>query len=345
MIRRVILKNFRCFGPRLEVPLSPFQVLIGPNDSGKSAFFDAFRFYQDCEADGALMAASARDSFKEVLWRGVAGDKSNRSYRSVCTVSLDDGVQGFETDASYRQFRDIGASAPKMQERLVVEVLCPSPTLIPRPSLTANSMGSNGLGLSGALAWLQIEHLEWFKEIEAVMRLVFPGMIAILPEYAGGSPGYAGRSTLAFQMAHECDPRPARFAPEALLIFLAYVSRRFLLPPVDILLIEHPENYFSVNHMQVLVEQLRALSVAGCGFGLRPPQVLLTTHSPYFLDHFSFDDLLCCYRPTPSEPAEIKRVPVDLEWRERLNEYMVGESVALLGEETLARGSNRACSV
>ncbi len=40
MLQRVRIKNFRCLR-EVDVPLRPLTVLIGPNDSGKSAFLRA----------------------------------------------------------------------------------------------------------------------------------------------------------------------------------------------------------------------------------------------------------------------------------------------------------------
>ena len=43
MISVIELRNFRCFETTGEVPLKPLTVLIGQNDSGKSAFLDALQ--------------------------------------------------------------------------------------------------------------------------------------------------------------------------------------------------------------------------------------------------------------------------------------------------------------
>src|SRR5258708_15753812 len=43
MLERIEIENFRCL-KSVNVPLRPLTVLIGPNDSGKSAFLKAIRF-------------------------------------------------------------------------------------------------------------------------------------------------------------------------------------------------------------------------------------------------------------------------------------------------------------
>src|SRR5262249_15617390 len=42
MLQRIEIENFRCLRS-VAVPLRPLTVLIGPNDSGKSAFLDAVK--------------------------------------------------------------------------------------------------------------------------------------------------------------------------------------------------------------------------------------------------------------------------------------------------------------
>src|SRR2546422_4053167 len=43
MLNRLTIKNFRCFRS-VDVPLRPLTILIGPNDSGKSAFLTAVAY-------------------------------------------------------------------------------------------------------------------------------------------------------------------------------------------------------------------------------------------------------------------------------------------------------------
>ncbi len=43
MIDKIHIQNFKCLRD-VEVELGPFNVLIGPNDSGKTSFLEAIRW-------------------------------------------------------------------------------------------------------------------------------------------------------------------------------------------------------------------------------------------------------------------------------------------------------------
>ncbi len=57
MIKRIKVKNFKSFD-ELDIELGPFNVLIGPNASGKSNFVQIFRFLRDIAVHGLDNAVS-----------------------------------------------------------------------------------------------------------------------------------------------------------------------------------------------------------------------------------------------------------------------------------------------
>ena len=68
-LRSIRLENILSFGPGVEFPLEPLNVLIGPNASGKSNLIEAL----------SLLAAAPRDlqapiraggGVREWLWKG-----------------------------------------------------------------------------------------------------------------------------------------------------------------------------------------------------------------------------------------------------------------------------------
>jgi len=73
LIRRVQAKGFRCFSHQrpLDVNLKNFQILIGPNASGKSSFLDIFSFIADVVRDGlysALYQKRGVRNIDEICW-------------------------------------------------------------------------------------------------------------------------------------------------------------------------------------------------------------------------------------------------------------------------------------
>jgi len=62
--------NYRCLR-YIRRPLEPFQVLIGPNASGKSAFLDVVAFLADVvqEKEGVAAAVAARaPDVRDLYW-------------------------------------------------------------------------------------------------------------------------------------------------------------------------------------------------------------------------------------------------------------------------------------
>ena len=55
MITLIEAKNYRCLYS-VRQTLSPFQVLVGPNASGKTTFLDVVSFLGDFISEGPLVA-------------------------------------------------------------------------------------------------------------------------------------------------------------------------------------------------------------------------------------------------------------------------------------------------
>ncbi|MBZ5669711.1 MAG: AAA family ATPase [Acidobacteriia bacterium] len=68
MITRVEARNYRCLRS-VAAPLRPFQILVGPNGSGKTAFMDVLGFLRDCVSYTVQYAVNQRtDNFHDLVW-------------------------------------------------------------------------------------------------------------------------------------------------------------------------------------------------------------------------------------------------------------------------------------
>jgi len=68
LITRVEATNFRCL-KSVSQPLRSFQVLVGPNSSGKSAFIDVIDFLSDMVSSGLSHAVGWRtENFHDLIW-------------------------------------------------------------------------------------------------------------------------------------------------------------------------------------------------------------------------------------------------------------------------------------
>lgn len=74
MINLVEAKSYRCLR-YIKQELRPFQILVGPNATGKSTFLDIFAFISDLVTEGLIHAIKFRAPLLEdLLWKG-EGDR------------------------------------------------------------------------------------------------------------------------------------------------------------------------------------------------------------------------------------------------------------------------------
>jgi predicted ATPase len=70
MIEKIVIYNFRSFGDKTEINLGKFNVLVGPNNSGKSNFLDSLKFLSETIKDPISDILARRGSYKSVVFNG-----------------------------------------------------------------------------------------------------------------------------------------------------------------------------------------------------------------------------------------------------------------------------------
>jgi len=74
MISRIEVSNYRCL-KRISQDLNPFQILVGPNASGKTTFLDVITFMSDIVNKGVDSAIIDRSpNYLDLTWSGLGGD-------------------------------------------------------------------------------------------------------------------------------------------------------------------------------------------------------------------------------------------------------------------------------
>lgn len=105
IINRIQVLNYGCLR-YVDVPLGRFQVLIGPNASGKSTLMDAIKFVSDVVRDGVDAAVQARTAnFADLIW-----ERPDEPERQRFEVALefdlpDDVLALLPEEHGYRIFR------------------------------------------------------------------------------------------------------------------------------------------------------------------------------------------------------------------------------------------------
>ena len=161
MISLVEVKNFRCLR-YIRQPLLPFQVLIGPNASGKTTFCEAISLLSKIVANEKIdpLVREMSDVFDDLTWDRQGGrieiavealipDEVRRKLYSdevpvgaLDTIRYEIGFEENQTTSSVeiveeRVFLKLCTKAPKVSERLFPQEANPPDTIL-EPKFRAN---------------------------------------------------------------------------------------------------------------------------------------------------------------------------------------------------------------
>jgi len=352
MLRSFWARNFLSLRD-VRVELGKLNVFVGPNASGKSNIVKAFAllsahaqegpFLKGLEKAHFLLFGFDRTSKAEVgVEAEVAGGK-----RADFVVRL--GAKGYEEEARLegkrllyhegsnssfdyldasgivrqdfvheeRPYYDAGYvyrsalsvlppdSHPALAELVGllrdVVVLSPSPSrirgLVP---LSAKGLGYEGEGLAGRLLQMYLEDLETFKLVEGVIKNLLPRAQRLVTRIELVSGEYCAKLVVEEE---GLGPMPLSNVSDGTLRVIALAMA--LYSGTRVVVVEEPENCIHPRLLEALVDIMRNA----------PPQVIITTHSPYLLDHVE-----------PEEVYAVKRVGLETKVR-KLSETREVEAV------------------
>ena len=133
MIRRIQALNYRCFR-YVDVALGEYQLLVGPNASGKSTLFDVITFLSDLVSGGLEEAIGKRtQNFQDLLW-----DRKDDPARFELAIEFDLPQKIWEKlpeEKNFRIFR-YEISICQYEKGIIIEsergLLMPRPAQVPR---------------------------------------------------------------------------------------------------------------------------------------------------------------------------------------------------------------------
>lgn len=132
-----------------------------------------------------------------------------------------------------------------------------------------------GSNVGNVLQYLQRQHAGQFDRILKDVARAIPGLRKITPE-----PSKDGRLLLKFDESGFVDPFFQQSMSDGTLKMLAYSVLLADPEPRPFIGIEEPENGLYVELVEHLASQLTAHATSKT----KPTQILITTHSPYFVD-------------------------------------------------------------
>ncbi len=144
-------------------------------------------------------------------------------------------------------------------------------------------LSRTGDNLANVIQYLGEQHPERLSRIFESLQLRVPRIEKVIAEAMPD-----GRLLLTIKDAPFDNPVLARFASDGTLKMLAYLVLLYDPDPPPFIGIEEPENFLHPRLLQGLAEECRA--AAGNG------QLLVTTHSPFFLNALRPDEVRVLYR-------------------------------------------------
>ena len=144
-------------------------------------------------------------------------------------------------------------------------------------------LSKTGDNLANVIQYLKEQHPRHLDRIFDTLRRRIPRLEKVLSE-----PMQDGRLLLRIKDAPFADPILARFASDGTLKMLAYLLVLLDPNPPSFIGIEEPENFLHPRLLPELAEECRAATERS--------QLLVTTHSPFFLNGLRADEVRALYR-------------------------------------------------
>lgn len=147
----------------------------------------------------------------------------------------------------------------------------------------AERLSRTGDNLANVIQFLSEQHPERLEKIFEVLRERVPQVERVLAETMPD-----GRLLLSIKDAPFDHPVLARFASDGTLKMLAYLALLYDPVPPPFIGLEEPENFLHPRLLQELAEEARRATSRS--------QLLVTTHSPFFINALTANEVRILYR-------------------------------------------------
>ena len=144
-------------------------------------------------------------------------------------------------------------------------------------------LSPTGDNLPNVIQYLKEQHPQWLEEILRTLSACIPRL-----EKVEALVMQDGRLLLEIKDAPFSHPILAKYASDGTLKLLAYLTVLFDPNPPQLVGIEEPENHLHPQLLPQLAEECRSASAN--------TQLMITTHSPFFVDRLKPEELWVLYR-------------------------------------------------
>lgn len=319
MITSIHFQDFRVI-EKADLHLGPFNLLLGPNGSGKTTAVNAVLALGDIAAARII----GRETLTQPDLAGATAD-----FRFGGPLAGGSTIVRFDATghphATFTEPAQAGGGTPVarwLEGGVRGYVLDPSALARSVVRDAPVVLGPDGAGLAAVLASMRRRDGQRWAELLSEFR-------RMLPEYADIIAGPTVEDVVAFSVT---DVRgrnlPARNLSQGTLVILALLALVFAPERPAVLCLEEIERGIHPRLLRDVRDLLYRMSFPqDCGDPSAAVQVITTTHSPYILDLFADtpEDVILATRRGEAEGASFKRLSDVPEVNELMREGRLGD--------------------
>jgi len=284
MIAAVQFRNFKALRSA-SVQLAPFNLVLGPNGSGKTSLIQALLRLRTMAGLPAIHAHEFKDQRADgpqvefrfsPPWQGIRVILGCNSEEFVCNQLVVDHPPGPDGEALWAELR------PTLQS-IRAFLFDHYAMAVPANKTYSTELASNGSNLAAVLAG-------WRESQPAVFAELQTEFVRLMPEFSGLElhPGASGTVELGAKLVENGQEFiAAENLSQGTLYLLAILALVHAPNPPAIVCLEEVDRGVHPRSLRELRDALYRLSYPkDAGLDRAPVQVIATTHSPYLLDQF-----------------------------------------------------------
>lgn len=362
MIETLKVQNYKSL-KNIEIPLKPLTVLVGPNAAGKSNILDCLGFLAEIarspDAQESANAFRKRGAYGDIVWGGRSQEpisvsckwralhadeesfdyllviKAGEQHRplNIIEEQLSTRAPGVGNGSFHRQdgtvrfgssVKDISPQQSVLHDRREPMVRSVKEVITswafydfvtqsmrqPQPVAKQTRLQPDGSNVATLLHWIFSEERKLFSQVEEHLKAAIPEVDELMSPLTED-----GKTYVAWREKDIPGRIPAWNMSEGSVRLVAMLLGLIVPQPPSLVTFENPDLHLHAHLMQYLAEILKA--------GSRHSQIIITTHSPYLLDHIPPESVLIVWK----EAGETKVKPVadTAELKEALKTLGLGE--------------------